>query len=191
MPTNEPLFLHEEIMLLALRDEEGTIVSGTMCPYALGGAIVAELLLHERVGVAPTDKKKRVNVIDPTPIGEPLLDECLERLSSAKRRAGLQSWVSRFASLKNLKHRVAEQLCRLGVLRADEDKVLLLFTRKIYRIRMTDLQQMQLRSHIIMEHAKLRHYTFYYHAPRLSFGVQVRFLSNEHEVELRRHLDGV
>lgn len=132
MPTQEPLFLHEEIMLLALRDEEGTIASGTMYSYALGGAIVAELLLHERIGVEPTDKKKRVNVLDPTPIGEPLLDECLERIKSAKRRASLQSWVSRFANLKNLKHRVAEQLCRLGILRADADKVLLIFTRKIY-----------------------------------------------------------
>lgn len=132
MPTKERLFLHEELLLLALRDKEGTFASGEMCAYGLGGAILAELLLHERIGVAPEDRKKRVNVIDPTPIGEPLLDECLERLRSAKRRATLQSWVSRFAGLKKLKHRVAEQLCRLGVLRADEDKVLLLFTRKIY-----------------------------------------------------------
>ncbi len=132
MPTRERLFLHEEIMLLALRDEEGTIVSGTMHPYALGGAIVAELLLHERIGVEPEDKKKRVNVINPAPIGEPLLDECLERINSAKRRASLQSWVSRFAYLKKIQHRVAEQLCRRGILRADEDKVLLIFTRKIY-----------------------------------------------------------
>lgn len=132
MPSRDPLFLHEELMLLALRDEEGTIASGTMYSFALGGAIVAELLLHERIGVEPDDKKKRVNVLDPAPIGEPLLDECLERIRSAKRRASLQDWVSRFAYLKNIRHRVAEQLCRLGILRADEDKILLIFTRKIY-----------------------------------------------------------
>ena len=39
------LFLHEEVMLLALRDEEGTIASGTMYQYAIGAAILAELLV--------------------------------------------------------------------------------------------------------------------------------------------------
>jgi hypothetical protein len=44
----------------------------------------------------------------------------------------MQTWVTRFANMKNLKHRVAEQLCRRGILRAGEDKVLLIFTRRIY-----------------------------------------------------------
>jgi hypothetical protein len=33
---------------------------------------------------------------------------------------------------RNLKHRVAEQLCRRGVLRQEEGKVLLVFSRKTY-----------------------------------------------------------
>lgn len=132
MATQNTLFLHEEIMLLALRDEEGTIASGSMYQYAVSGAIVAELLLNKRIGVDESRKKKLVNLVDSTLIGEPLLDECLGKISSAKRRASLQTWVSRFAGLKNLKHRLAEQLCQRGILRADEDKVLLIFTRKIY-----------------------------------------------------------
>jgi len=126
------LFLHEEIMLLALRDEEGTIESGTMYQYAIGAALLAELLLSKRIEVEQPGKRKLVNLVSPTPLGEPLIDECLEKVSSAKRRAVLQTWVSRFAGVKNLKHRVAQQLCRRGILRTDEDKVLLLFTRKIY-----------------------------------------------------------
>jgi Golgi phosphoprotein 3 len=126
------LFLHEEILLLALRDKEGTIASGTMYQYAIGAALLAELLLSKRIEVEQQSKRKLVNLIDPTLLGEPLIDECLNKISSAKRRAVLQTWVSRFAGVKNLKHRVAKQLCRRGILRADEDKVLLLFTRKIY-----------------------------------------------------------
>ena len=126
------LFLHEEILLLALRDEEGTIASGTMYQYAIGAALLAELLLSKRIEVEQSGKRKLVNLISPSPLGEPLIDECLEKVISAKRRAVLQTWVSRFAGVKNLKHRVARQLCRHGILRADEDKVLLLFTRKIY-----------------------------------------------------------
>jgi Golgi phosphoprotein 3 len=126
------LFLHEEILLLALRDKEGTIASGTMYQYAIGAALLAELLLSKRIEVEQQSKRKLVNLIDPTPLGEPLIDECLNKISSAKRRAVLQTWVSRFTGVKNLKHLVAKQLCRCGILRAEEDKVLLLFTRKIY-----------------------------------------------------------
>ena len=126
------LFLHEEILLLALWDEEGTIASGTMYQYAIGAALLAELLLSKRIEVEQSDKRKLVNLVSPSPLGEPLIDQCLEKVINAKRRAVLQTWVSRFAGVKNLKHRVARQLCRRGILRADEDKVLLIFTRKIY-----------------------------------------------------------
>jgi len=126
------LFLHEEIMLLALRDEQGTIASGTMYQYAIGAAVLAELLLNKRIAVGEPRRKKLVDLISSQPFGEPLIDQCLEKICNAKRRASLQMWVSRFAGVKNLKHRVALQLCERGILRASEDKILLLFARKIY-----------------------------------------------------------
>jgi hypothetical protein len=125
------MFLHEEVMLLALRDVEGTIAPGTMYQYAVGGAVLAELLLNNSIQVEES-RKKLVNLATPKQLGDPLLDECLENIRSAKRRAPLQTWVSRFAGMRNFKHRVAEGLCKRGILRADKDKVLLLFTRKIY-----------------------------------------------------------
>ncbi len=132
MTIQSNLFLHEEVMLLALRDEEGTIASGTMYQYAIGAAILAELLLKKRIALDESRKKKLVNLISSTPLGEPLIDQCLEKIGNVKRRASLQTWVSRFAGVKNLKHRVAQQLCDRGILRATEDTILLLFTRKIY-----------------------------------------------------------
>jgi hypothetical protein len=119
-------------MLLALRDEEGTIASGTMYQYAIGAAILSELLLNKRISVEESKKKKLVNLISSTPFGEPLIDQCLEKIGNAKRRASLQTWVSRFAGVKNLKHRTAQQLCDRGILRATEESILLLFTRKVY-----------------------------------------------------------
>jgi len=119
-------------MLLALRDEEGTIASGTMYQYAIGAAVLAELLLNKRIAVGESRRKKLVDLISSQPLGEPLIDQCLEKISNAKRRASLQTWVSRFAGVKNLKHRVALQLCERGILRAAEDTILLLFARKIY-----------------------------------------------------------
>ena len=132
MTTQNNLYLHEEIMLLALRDEEGTIAAGPTYQYAIGAAVLAELLLSQRIVVAQSGKKKLVELVSSIPFDEPLLDHCLEKVATAKRRAALQTWVSRFAAVKSLKHLIAKRLCQQGILRADEDKVLLIFTRKIY-----------------------------------------------------------
>jgi golgi phosphoprotein 3 len=126
------LFLHEELMLLALRDEEGTIASsGGMYQYAISGAVVAELLLRNRIEIEES-KKQFVNLINSDPVGDPLIDECLERIAGAKKRASLQTWVVKFVGIKNLKHRVAEGLCKRGILQPAEDRVLLVFSRKTY-----------------------------------------------------------
>ena len=131
MAINDNLHLHEEIMLLALRDKEGTIASGVLYQHAVAAALLAELLMSNHIAMDTSNKKKLIDVVNPTPIGDPLLDECLE-LVRTKRRTSLQNWVARFAGLKNLKHRVAEQLVRRGILRADENQILLIFTQKKY-----------------------------------------------------------
>jgi len=119
-------------MLLALRDRKGTIAAGAAFPYVLGGAILAELLLEKRIEIEVVKKKQFVNVINPEPAGDPVIDEVLLKLREAKRRATVKTWVPRLSRVKRLKHRVAEELCRRRILRADEDKVLVIFTRKIY-----------------------------------------------------------
>ena len=130
MPSRRtPLYLHEEILLLALRDKKGTLIRD--CSLPIGGAILAELLLAKRIAVTD-DKKKLVDLISPKPLGEPVIDDGLGRIETARRRASLETWVTRFGGLKNLRHRAAEGLCKRGVLRADKDKILLIFTRKIY-----------------------------------------------------------
>ena len=128
----ENLFLYEEVMLLALRDEEGTIASGTMYNYAIGGAILAELLLNKRISIAQSKRRKLISIIDSEPFNDPLIDESLYKIANSKRRASIETWVSRIANTRNLKHRAAQQLCNRGILRADEDTVLLIFARKIY-----------------------------------------------------------
>jgi len=126
----ESLFLYEEIMLLALRDEKGTIATG-FPEQVVAGAVLAELLLDNRISIEDT-RKQLVDVINKRPVGDPVIDECLEKMATAKRRAALKTWVQKLAGVKNLRHKVARQLCDRGILRADEDKVLLLFKRRIY-----------------------------------------------------------
>jgi Golgi phosphoprotein 3 len=132
MHYSDDLFLYEEIMLLALKDEEGTIASGSMYNYAIGGAIIAELLLSQNITVDQSKRKKLVSVVNPELLSDPLIDEWLMKMSSSKRRKTLQDWVSRIANTRDLKHRIAAQLCQRGILKMDEGKILILFTRRIY-----------------------------------------------------------
>jgi len=132
MKREDKLFLHEEILLLALKDEEGTIAGGAMYTYAVGGAVLAELLLRHRIAVDSTSKRKLVSVIDPEPVSDVLIDEWLVKMSAAKRRQPLRGWVSKIAATRQLKHRIAVPLCQRGILRMDEETILLLFTRRIY-----------------------------------------------------------
>jgi len=125
------LSLHEELMLLALNDEQGTIDMGSFYLYAIGGSVLAELLMRKRIRL-DTSKKKTVHLVNAKSLGDPLLDECLTRVREAKKPVAAQTWVTKFAGIKNLKHQLAMRLCDRGILEADEDKILLLFTRRIY-----------------------------------------------------------
>ena len=126
------LRLQEEVLLLSLNDESGTTGGNTAYAPAIGGAIVSELLLAGRIRIVKPRRTHLVEVVDSTPVGDALLDECLEKVALSKRPKSVSSWVSSFSSLGRLKHRVAEGLCELGVLRRDQGKVLLIFNRTTY-----------------------------------------------------------
>jgi len=130
MNSEHDLYLHEEVLLLALRDETGTIAPGTTYSYAIGGAILAELLLARRITIVEKRKQKHVEHLSGESMGNELLDECLQNISD-KKVLPAQHWVMQFASSGDL-HRVAKGLCRRGILRMEEKKVLLIFNRKVY-----------------------------------------------------------
>jgi hypothetical protein len=132
---SEGLLLHHELLLLALSDEAGTVAFGEMLGLGLGGALVTELLLAERIGVQRDSgglKRSWVEVRDRTPLGDPLLDEALERLATSKRRTQMSHAVSRLGNRPRLRHDVALALCARGILREDEQRILALFRRKVY-----------------------------------------------------------
>lgn len=130
----ENLGLHERALLLALHDERGTIHRAGMYAYAVAGGILAELFLAERLRLEERSGKKKplVAVASATQVGDRLVDEVLDTIRKAKRRAPLDRWVSRIANTAKLKHRVARSLVHKGVLREDEGRVLLIFRRTIY-----------------------------------------------------------
>lgn len=129
---NKTLFLHEELLLLALQDEKGSLFFGAMALPAIAGGVVAELLLRKKIELETVRKRQFVRLCDPGPMGDPILDQAVDRIRHAKRRATLQAWVGRVAGFKSLLHEVAGQLCDQGVLKLESKQVLLIFKRKVY-----------------------------------------------------------
>ncbi len=130
MTQSTPLNLYEQVLLLALCNPTGTL-EGHCVEYGLAGALLAQLQWAGRLGPLPEDSS-RVAVLDATPLGDPLLDECLQRIVDGKKPRTWKEWVSRITGLPQLRHRAADRLVEHGVLRADEKTILLIFRRKVY-----------------------------------------------------------
>jgi hypothetical protein len=111
--------LVDEIVLLAYDDTTGRNRAGYL-EYGMAGAVVLELALAERVDL----EEGKVHVADPSPVGDPLLDESLAALAADKPRKP-KAVVERLS--KGLKGRVLEDLTARGLLREERDKILGIF----------------------------------------------------------------
>ena len=131
MNTEPELRLHEEILLLTLKDEKGTPAWGHYT-FALAGAVLTELVLEGRVRLEERRRRKPlVDLVSATMIGDPVLDDALRKVRTAKRRATAGSWIQRWARGRLL-HETARRLVQRGILRIEEKRVLLVFSRTAY-----------------------------------------------------------
>jgi golgi phosphoprotein 3 len=128
------LRLYEEILLLELDDEKGTSRSDSLYAQAMGGAVVAELMLEGRIRLAP-EKKHRVEVVDPSPVGDPLLDATLAEMAAAKKPKPGSEWVAKVAAKGHLKAEAAGRLVAAGVLAQEDAKILGIFPTTRYPAR--------------------------------------------------------
>jgi len=127
---SKSLFLYEEILILMLDNEKGTLTANQP-ECMISGGLLAELLLERRISVVDA-RKKLVETDSAHPVDDPIVDECLQMIRLARKPASLKDWVSRISSVKRLRHKVAQQLCNRGVLQAVDDTVLFVFPRRRY-----------------------------------------------------------
>jgi hypothetical protein len=117
------LNLGEKLMLLALHDEKGTVLSSASMSleYGLSGAVLMELVLRGRLRA---DKKNLV-IVDAALTGDDILDEALTKIKQSKRDRNTKYWVDKLSrGIKDLKGRLLDRLIDKGILRTEKRRIL-------------------------------------------------------------------
>ena len=123
----------EEVTLLMLNDEDGGFVRvpgwSLQCAYA--GAVLMDLALENRID---TDVSKLV-LIDPTPVGDDLLDPILAQIAETSETHDARHWVEQVADrAEQIRERALDRLVQGGILRREEDRFLWVFQSRRYPI---------------------------------------------------------
>jgi hypothetical protein len=125
------LNLAEELLLLALHDEKGTVLmaGSTGLPYGLAGAFLIELV---GAGLLRVEGKDLVAAAAGTARDE-ILDRILTDVRSAKRTRNLKYWVGRTGrSGGKIRSKLADRLVAKGILQREERRLLLIFPTTRY-----------------------------------------------------------
>ena len=114
--------LAEELALLGYGDDGKPVTDRMHRDNGLGGALLLELALAERVDI----EDKRVVVRNPAPTGDPIIDQALAQIVNDQKSRKPGHWVSKFAKARE---QVMDSLVAQGAVRREEDKVMLVFPR--------------------------------------------------------------
>ena len=117
------LTLFEELFLLSIHEEKGTIIN-TMAealPYGISGAILAELALLGKIGI---QENHRIEVLDSNPTGDDILDEALEILAASEKNRRFGYWIETLSQKPaKRRKRLAERLIQKGVVSEEDDRL--------------------------------------------------------------------
>lgn len=125
------LSLAEDVLLLALNDEKGTVLmtASVALPYALAGAIIVELI---EAGSVRIEGKELVAAPRGSARDE-ILDEILGMIRSSKRTRSLNHWVGKIGrSGGKIKEKLLARLVDKRILGREEHHLLWVFPTKRY-----------------------------------------------------------
>lgn len=124
------MLIAEDLLLLLTNDETGKLVaSASEVDVALGGALLVELALMQRLDLAgPSEQVRKGHLVvrDASATSDPLLDEVLA-MAGEKQGKKPQNVVTALG--KGVRVRLYDRLAGRGLLRAESGKVLGIFPR--------------------------------------------------------------
>lgn len=121
----------EELLLLAMDDEKGTVVfsASDSLNYGLAGAILAEMTILERIEL----NDKKVVVINEEETGVKFLDSVLTEIKQSNKSKKVDDWINRINSkMGQTRKDMIQLLVEKGVLKEEEKKVLWIFNQSTY-----------------------------------------------------------
>lgn len=124
------LSLAQELLLLALKDEKGTLaVESMFLRHGLAGALLLELLFEGRLAIVD----KKVKLIDGSTHPDPFLEGTLVYIRESKKERKLKDWVKRLAEKQSkLVREMTTSLVAAGILQHEEGKILWVFPHHTY-----------------------------------------------------------
>ena len=122
----------EEILLLMLDDEDGTflLTRTSAVEYVLAGAVLLDLAFANRID---TDEHQLL-VIDPTPAGDPMLDDILARISNSMSTRDTRAWIEKISgeNTDEVRRMALASLMKRGILEERDEKFLWVFRSRRY-----------------------------------------------------------
>jgi hypothetical protein len=136
-----PLTMPEELILLMLDDRSGRLneMAGPASGYAIAGAILAELALHNRID---TDTQ-RLFVTNPAPTGDDILDPVLARIAADPGPGpdeddaphGSRWWIETLGrESDSFRDQIFARLVGRGILREEQGRFLWIFPERRYPV---------------------------------------------------------
>ena len=125
------LTLPEEVVLLVLDEESGALlpIPQRTLDSALAGGALMELALQDRID----SDLESLWVVDPSPVGEPYLDDLLRQLSESKGKHDSEMWIQRLSEDSgSIQEAALRRLVERGVLREEEKRFLWVFESRRY-----------------------------------------------------------
>lgn len=126
--------LAEDLLLLALDDDKGTVPMSVQATLDMGlaGAMIADLAARGKLRLEKGFWGGKLSVTDASLVGNRLLDEAIAAIA-AKPGKSVDSWVRGLSrALGGLRVRLLEALVANGTLQRREERVLLLFHHEVY-----------------------------------------------------------
>ena len=121
----------EEIMLLLLDDEGERFlrVPDWSLRYALAGGVLMDLAMEDRID---TDLEQ-LTLVDPTPVGDDILDPVLADIAAATGTHDARYWVEQAAGRAyEIREAAMDRLIGRGILEQREDRFLWMFRSRRY-----------------------------------------------------------
>ena len=123
----------EEIMLLLLSDNGGKFVDvpAPSLDCALAAAVLMDLALENRIDTDP----QRLFVVDPTPLGDDLLDPTLERIAKSRETQDTAFWIKATTDhAGDIHNHSLDRLVERGILRREDDRFMWVFKARRYPV---------------------------------------------------------